>query len=130
MKLKASNCHLLNMNSIRGLSKALSNFIQSVMACLNLQNTYFRKHLLMATFIRFRSTCFSEHLKVDALFIKQPRCFLLGIFLFKESSKKHVPSFSLPRGEGVPSLLSITFSSLLFTPSLIKNFSLLAKQRF
>ena len=25
----------------------------------------------MAAFIRFRSTCFSEHLQVDALFIKQ-----------------------------------------------------------
>ena len=42
----------------------------------------------MAAFIRFRSTCFSEHLKVDALFIKQPSYFLLRIFLFKESPKK------------------------------------------
>ena len=61
------------------------------MACLNFQNTYFKKHLLMAAFIRFRSTGFSEHLKVDALFIKQPRYFLLGIFLFKESSKNTYP---------------------------------------
>ena len=59
------------------------------MACLNFRNTYFRKHLLMATFIRFRSTCFSEHLNVDDLFIKQPSYFLLGIFLFKESPKKN-----------------------------------------
>ena len=59
------------------------NFIQSVMACLNFQNTYFRKHLLMAAFIRFRSNCFSEHLKVDAAFIEQPSYFLLGIFLLK-----------------------------------------------
>ena len=64
------------------------NFIQSVMACLNFQNVYFRKHLLMAAFIRFRSTCFSEHLKVDALFIKQPSYFLLGIFLFKKYPQK------------------------------------------
>ena len=42
----------------------------------------------MAVFIRFRSTSFSEHLRVDAFFIKQASYFLLGIFLFKESSKK------------------------------------------
>ena len=59
------------------------NFIQSVMACLNFQNTYFRKHLLMAAFIRFKNTSFSENLKVDALFIKQPSYILLGIFLCK-----------------------------------------------
>ena len=53
------------------------------MACLNFQNTYFRKHLLMAAFIRFRSNFFSEHLKVDAVFIEQPSYFLLGIFLLK-----------------------------------------------
>ena len=99
------------------------NFIQSVMTCLNFQNTYFRKHLYMAAFIRFRSTCFSQHLKVDALFIKQPSYSLLRIFLFKESHKKH--TFSLPWGEGIPSLLFIMFSSLLFTPPLYKNFSLL-----
>ena len=58
------------------------------MACLNFQNTYFRKHLLMAVFINLRSTCFSKHLKVDALFIKQRCYFLLGIFLFKESPKE------------------------------------------
>ena len=39
----------------------------------------------MAAFIRFRSTCFSEHLKVDALFMKQPRYFFLGAFLFKNT---------------------------------------------
>ena len=39
---------------------------------------------------------FSEHLKVDALFIKQPNYFFLGIFLFKKSPpKKHIASFSL-----------------------------------
>ena len=42
----------------------------------------------MAVFINLRSTFFSEHLKVDALFIKQPCYFLLGIFLFKESPKE------------------------------------------
>ena len=68
------------------------NFIQSVMACLNFQNIYFRKHLLKAAFIRFKSACFSGKLKVDALFIKQPSYFLLGIFLCKESSKKHLHS--------------------------------------
>ena len=45
------------------------NFIQSVMACLDFQNTYFMEHLLMAAFIHFRSTGFSEQLKVHALFI-------------------------------------------------------------
>ena len=36
------------------------------MACLNIQNTYYREHLLMATFTRF-----SEHLKVDAFFLSE-----------------------------------------------------------
>ena len=58
------------------------------MACLNFQNTYFREHRLIAAFIRFRSTCFLEHLKVDALFIKQPSYSFLGAFLFKELPKK------------------------------------------
>ena len=89
------------------------------MACLNLQNTYFRKHLLMAAFIRFRSTCFSEHFKVDALLIKQ--AVLIGIFLFTKSAKKHVPSFSLLWWKGILSLHFIMFSSLLFTPSLFKK---------
>ena len=86
------------------------------MACLNFQNTYFRKHLLMAAFIRFRSTCFSEHLKVDALFIKQPNYFFLGIFLLQKSPQK-THTFILMH------------SSLLFMPSLFKNFSLLAKHK-
>ena len=99
------------------------------MACLNFQNTYFRKHLLMAAYIRFRSTCFSEHLKVDALFIKQPNYFFSQYFYFKNCPKKYVLSFTLPWGEGIPSLLFIMFSSLLFTPPLYKNFSLLEKHK-
>ena len=42
----------------------------------------------MAAFIRSRSTCFSEYLKVDALFIKQPNYFFLGIFLLQKSPQK------------------------------------------
>ena len=42
------------------------------MACLNFRKTYLREHLLMATFKLLRSICFLEHLRVDALFIKQP----------------------------------------------------------
>ena len=83
----------------------------------------------MAAFIRFRSTCFSEHLKVDALFIKQPNYFFSQYFYFKNCPKKYVLSFTLPWGEGIPSLLFIMFSSLLFAPTLFKNFSLLAKSK-
>ena len=83
----------------------------------------------MAAFMSFRSTFFSKHLKVDSFFIKLPSIFILGIFLFKESPKKYLTSFSLPWGEETPSLLFIIFSSLLFTPSLFKNFSLLAKHK-
>ena len=43
--------------------------MQSVMACLNLQNNYFTEHLLKAAFIRFRSTCFSEQLKSGCCFL-------------------------------------------------------------
>ena len=85
MKLKASNCHLLKMNSIREFSRTLSKFFTIRYDLFKFDNTYFRKHLLMAAFILFRSICFSEHLKVDAFFIKQPSYFLLGIFLLKES---------------------------------------------
>ena len=42
----------------------------------------------MAAFIRFGSTCFSEHLKVAAaFFIKQP-CYFFSRKIFKESVKK------------------------------------------
>ena len=59
----------------------------------------------MAAFIRFRSTCFSEHLKVDALSMKQPRYFFLGAVYLKI----HVLSFPLPWSERIPSLLFIMF---------------------
>ena len=83
----------------------------------------------MAAFIRFRSTCFSEDLKVDALFVKQSNYFFSQYFYFKNRPKKYVLSFTLPWGEGIPSLLFIMFSSLLFAPTLFKNFSLLAKSK-
>ena len=60
------------------------------MACLIFQNIYFREHLLMTAFICFRSTYLSEHRKLDVFFIKQPSYIFLGIFLLKESPKKHV----------------------------------------
>ena len=63
--------------------------MQSVTTCDNFQNIYFREYLLVTAFIRFRSTSFSEHLKVAAaFFIKQPSNFFLKKFLFKESSKR------------------------------------------
>ena len=99
------------------------------MASLNFQNTYFTKHLLMAAFIRYRSTCFSEHLKVDAFFIKQPSYFFLGIFLFKESSKNTYLHSHFHEDRKFHNPLLKMFSSLLFTPSLFKNFSLLAKHK-
>ena len=117
------------MHSIRGFSGTLSKFCTIHYGFFEFLEHYFKEHLLMAAFIRFRSTCFSEHLQVDALFIKQLSHFFLGIFLFKESPRKHVPSFSLPWVEGIPSFLFILFSSLLFTPPLFKNFSLLAKHK-
>ena len=130
MKLNASNCHLQKINSIRGFQGLCLDFMQSVMACLNFQNTSFREHPLMAVFIRFRSTSFSEDLKADAFFIKQPSFFFFSeYFYLKNNPKKHVPSFSLPWGERISSLIFIMFSSLLFTSSLFKNFSLLAKHK-
>ena len=63
--------------------------MQSITTCDNFQNIYFREYLLLTAFIRFRSTSFSEHLKVAAaFFIKQPCNFFLEKFLFKESSKR------------------------------------------
>ena len=78
----------------------------------------------MVAFIRFRSTCFSEHLKVDALFIKYLSYFLLGIFLFNESPKKtrtFIP-FSMVRGNSIITfhvfmiaLYVVTLEKLFFT---------------
>ena len=98
MKLNASNCHLLRMNSIRAFSRTLRTFY-AVHYGLSIDGCFYT----------YRSTCFSEHLKVDALFIKQQSYFLVGIFLFKESSKKHIPWFSLPWGEKVSSLFLSCF---------------------
>ena len=69
------------------------------MACLNFQNTYFREDLLMAAFIPFRSICFSEHLKVDALFIKQ--LIFLGILLFKAQKTRTFILTSMMRGNSI-----------------------------
>ena len=66
----------------------MSKFYAIRCGLVEFSDTYFREHLLKAAFMRFRSTCFSEHLKVDALLIKQPNYFILGIFLFKELPKK------------------------------------------
>ena len=77
------------MDSIKGFSKILSKFHAIHTTCDNFQNIYFREYLLLTAFIRFRSTSFSEHLKVAAaFFIKQPCNFFLEKFLFKESSKR------------------------------------------
>ena len=100
------------------------------MVCLSFHKTYFREyHLLMPAFIRFRSTCFSERLKVDALFIKQPTYFFLRMFLFKESPKKSQTFIltSMKRGNSIIAFHHVFI--LLFTPSLFKNFSLQAKHK-
>ena len=49
--------------------------------------------------------------------------FLEYFYLMNHRKRKHVPSFSFPRLEGIPSLLFM-FSWLRFTMSLFKNFSL------
>ena len=74
----------------------------------------------MAAFIRFKSTCFPEHLKVDALFIKQPSYFFHRIFLFKESpKKKHVHISLLAKHKNFDffkatlSMLNITYIKLI-----------------
>ena len=95
MKLNASNCHLLKMNSIRGFSRTLPKFYTIRYGLFEFSVYLFQKTPTDGCFYTFRSTCFSEHLKVDVLFIKQPSYFLLAIFLFKESPKKHITSFSL-----------------------------------
>ena len=110
------------MNYVSGFSKILSKFYT---ICYGLFE--FSKHLCYRTpldgcFLRFRSTCFSEHLKVDDFFIKQPCYFFSEYFQLKNHPKRHIPSFSLPWWEGIPSLFFIVFPSLLFTLSLFKTF--------
>ena len=63
--------------------------MQSVMACLNFQNTLFREHVLMAAFIHFRSTCTCFHsISKWMLSSLSNRAIFFGIFLFKELPKK------------------------------------------
>ena len=96
-------CHLLKMNSIR---------------IPILENTYWWLFLYVLEALGFQNTS-----KWDALFIKQPSYFLLGIFLFKESSKKYTPSFSLPRGNSIIdfhhvfiiTFYAVTLQKLFFT---------------
>ena len=99
-----------------------------------------REHLLMVAFIRFR--CFSEHLKVDALFIKRPSYFFLGIILFKESPPPPPPKKKKQTKQNKKKRLHSHFHEeaefrhcflpcfyLFFTPSLFKNFHLLTKHK-
>ena len=90
--------------------------------CFHLSNLYI--HFLNYIYI-FISTCFSEHLKVDAVFIKQPNYFFLGVFLFKASPKK-VRTFiltSMTRGNSIIAFhhvfmitfYAVTLQKLFFT---------------
>ena len=89
------------------------------MACLNFQERYFRPFFLMAGFIRFRSTWFSEHLKVDALSsLSNGAIFFSKYFYLKITQRNmYIHSHFHDKRE---------FHHFL-TPSLFKNFSLLTK---
>ena len=121
--MNASNCHLLWTEDSQGLRL---NFIQSVMACLNFQNTYFRQHhqnywwLLLYV---LEALVFQNTSKWMLSSLSNQIIFFSGYFYFKNHPKKHIPSFSLP------SMLFIMLSLLLFMLSLFKNFSLLAKHK-
>ena len=60
--------------------------MQSVVAGLNFQSTYFREHLLMAA-IRFRSICFSENLKLDAFSLNNRVIVFRNIFILRTTQK-------------------------------------------
>ena len=130
--MNASNCHLSRLDSIRGLLKILSKFYTIRYDLLEFsENLFQREHLLMAAFICFGSTCFSEHLKVaTASFIKQPYYFFLEIFLFKESPKetRTIILTSMMKENSI--IFFIMFSWLLFMPTLFKNFSLPIKLKY
>ena len=105
-KLKASNRHLLKMDSIRIFSRISSKFYTIRYDLLE-----FSEHLFMAIFIRFGSTCFSKHLRVAAaFFIKQPCYFFLKNFLFKESAKQSRTFILTSWWNKIPLLFLITFS--------------------
>ena len=59
IKLNASNCHLIKMDSIRGFSRILSKF-----HTIRYDLLEFSEHLLMAALIRYGSTCFSEQFSI------------------------------------------------------------------
>ena len=92
--MKASNCHLLWTEDSQGLRL---NFIQSVMACLNFQNTYFRQHhqnywwlllyVLEALVFRNTSKWMLSSLSNQIIFFSE-------YFYFKNHPKKRIPSFS------------------------------------
>ena len=72
---------------------------------------------------------FQNTLKWMLSLLSNQAIFFSKYFYLKNHLKKTVISFSLPWGERIPSLLFIMFSSLLFTPSLFKNFSFLVKHK-
>ena len=121
MQLNASNCHLIKMDSIRGFSRILSYsplWLVRIFRTPILENTSWWLLLYVLEALVFQNT--SKWLLLSSL--SNRNIFFLEIFLFKESSKKHVPSFSLPWWKKIPSVLFIMFSWLLFTSTLFKNF--------
>ena len=125
MKLKVSNYHLLNMNSIRGLDffYILYNplWFVWIFRTLFLENTCWWLLLYVLEALVFQNTT-----KWMLSSLSNQANFFSKYFHLKNHPKKHVPLFSLPWWEGIPSLISIMFSCTL---PLLKNFSLQTKRK-
>ena len=125
MKLNASKCHLLKMNSIRGFLRTLCKlWLVWIFRIPILGNTCRSLFLYVLDAHVFWNTSkwMLSSLSNWAIFFSE-------YFYLKNHQKKHVPSFSLLWGERIQSVLFIMFSSLIFTPSFFKNFPLLTKHK-
>ena len=120
--MSASNYHLLKTKSIRAFSKTSSKFYT-----IHYGSFEFSEHLLMAAFLRFRSTCFSEYLKWMLSSLSKQANFFSEYFCIKNHSKNIYFHSPFHEEREFLSLLFIMFSSLLFRSSLFKNFSSLTK---
>ena len=121
MKLNAFNCHLLKMNSIKWFSRTLSIYnplwLVWIFRIPILENTYWWLLIYVLEALVFQNT--SKWMLSSS---SNQASFSSKYFYLKNHPEKHLPSFSPPWGEGIPSLLFIMFSSLLFTPHSSKTF--------
>ena len=106
--MNASNCHLLKTESSK---RFCLHFIQSVMACLNFQNTSWWLILYVLEALVFQNT--SKRLLLSSL--RHRGIFFLGIYL-KNHPKKTCTFILMMRGNSIISFYHIFFHYCFLRP--------------